>query len=118
MWLSLLLASFALVSSPQPRPLTVHPVEVIASFRPVDQCGEMQPPEPIDSPHPMMRGQSVAKVDFILGYNGGVYSPFFLVSYNVNEQEVMKVIKTWKFHPMLCNGVPVDSEGQVTLIRQ
>jgi hypothetical protein len=118
MFLSILLATLTLGSTSKPLTLPVRPVEVIAAFRPVDTCETMTQPEPIDSPHPLMRGQSVARVDFILGYNGGVYSPFFLVSYNINEREVMKVIKTWKFHPMMCNGVPVDSEAQITLIRQ
>jgi hypothetical protein len=118
MLLSILLATLTMGSFSKPLPLPSRPVIVIAAFRPVEQCGTMTQPEPIDSPHPLLRGESVAKIDMILGYDGGVYSPFFLVSYNINERAVLQVIKTWKFHPMMCNGVPVDSEAQITLIRQ
>ena len=113
--LRLLLLASILFPGVKPKPLQENPVVLLGEFREVQTCGTMAYPIPTNSPHPIMRPRAVAKIDFIIGYDGRVYSPFFLVSYNINEREVMNVVKSYRFHPMTCNGVPVDSEGIVTL---
>lgn len=113
--LVLLLASLAPLS-PSPKPLPIQSSAVVAQFRPTETCESMELPEPTNTPHPMFVGKNHAVVvDFILGYDGQVYSPFILeASDEPSARTAMRMIKTWRFHPATCNHVPIDVEGKVT----
>jgi hypothetical protein len=112
--LALLLASFAPLA-PSPKPLPLQSAAAVAQFRPTETCELMEMPEPTNSPHPMFFGVNHAVVvDFIIGYDGQVYSPFVLESSDeAASREVMRLVKTWRFHPATCNHVPIDVEGKV-----
>ena len=116
--LALLLASYAQPTSHiQYKP---SPTFAIGRFRPVESCEAMSGPDLADSPTPILDNMSFARVSFIVGYDGQVYSAFILLSNGTraSDRYVLKVINAWRFHPATCNGVPVDSEGMVTFIRQ
>lgn len=92
------------------------------SFRPVEltrmgaipmnpDCETGGPPQPIDTPNPVMKLGEKLVVDFIIGEDGKTYSPVFLEGGSSSE---LRIIKSWRFRPALCNGVPLDSEGVVT----
>jgi TonB family protein len=116
--LALLVASFA-----QPAKhieYTPSPTFAVGKFRAVEECGAMSGPEMVNSPTPILDNVSFARVSFIVGYDGQIYSPFILISNGTRRSDayVLKVISTWRFHPATCNGEPVDAEGMVTFIRQ
>ena len=80
-------------------------------------CGEVQPPEEIETPNPLLtsssRGQKV-KVSFIIGTDGKVHSPLILESAGMaGDSHVLQTVRTWRYRPATCNGVPTETEGKI-----
>jgi TonB family protein len=80
-------------------------------------CGEVQPPEALATPNPLFtpnaRGNKV-KVSFIIGTDGRVHSPLILESAGlVGDWHVLRTVRTWRYRPATCNGVPTETEGKV-----
>ena len=80
-------------------------------------CAEVQPPEPLTTPDPLYtpaaRGQKV-KVSFIIGTDGRVHSPLILQSAGLaGDRRVLQTVRTWRYRPATCNGVPTETEGKV-----
>ncbi len=80
-------------------------------------CGEVQPPEALATPNPLFtpnaRGRKV-KVSFIIGTDGRVHSPLILESAGLlGDWHVLRTVRTWKYRPATCNGVPTETEGKV-----
>lgn len=80
-------------------------------------CGEAQPPEEIETPNPLLtssaRGQKV-KVSFIIGTDGKVHSPLILESAGMSgDSRVLQTVRTWRYRPATCNGVPTETEGKI-----
>ncbi len=113
----LLLATYAQVARPVPL-LPVKPAIAVGNYRPARECAFMTGPVVVNSPHPVIRRGSYAKLDFIVGFNGGVSSAYFMRTSlgPVGQKRVLKVLNTWRYHPATCNGVPVDVEGLVLFV--
>ncbi len=80
-------------------------------------CEEVQPPEALATPNPLFtpnaRGRKV-KVSFIIGTDGRVHSPLILESSGlVGDWHVLRTVRTWRYRPATCNGVPTETEGKV-----
>jgi TonB family protein len=80
-------------------------------------CDDVQPPEAIATPHPLStpeaRGQKV-KVSFIIGTDGKVHSPLILESAGTaGDFRVLQTVRTWKYRPATCHGIPTETEGKV-----
>lgn len=80
-------------------------------------CGEVQPPEALATPNPLFtpnsRGRRV-KVSFIIGTDGRVHSPLILESAGMlGDWHVLRTVRTWRYRPATCNGVPTETEGKV-----
>lgn len=80
-------------------------------------CSEAQPPEALATPDPLFapnaRGRKV-KVSFIIGTDGRVHSPLILESAGmVGDWHVLRTVRTWRYRPATCNGVPTETEGKV-----
>jgi len=85
------------------------------SLRPA--CAEVQPPEALTTPDPLFttsaRGQKV-KVSFIIGTDGRVHSPLILESAGLaGDRHVLQTVRTWRYRPATCNGVPTEIEGKI-----
>jgi TonB family protein len=83
----------------------------------VDSCENVQPPEALTTPAPLYstsaRGQRI-KVSFIIGTDGRVHSPLILESAGLaGDRRVLKTVRTWRYRPATCNGVPTEIEGKV-----
>lgn len=102
------------------RQLALESTAAAARFHPMATCQETTQPEAKDSPLPILGADSVAKVDFIVGLDGRIYSPFFLESNGTADSNaaILRTIGSWRFRPATCNGVPAPAEGRVTFIRQ
>ena len=112
--LVLLLSSFTFAATPA-RQLPIQSAAAVGQYRPVQTCEMMSLPETMNSPHPIMGSNRGVVVDFIVGYDGRVYSPFVLEATDqASANEAMRVIKTWRFRPATCNKIPIDVEGKVT----
>ena len=80
-------------------------------------CEAVQPPEALTTPDPLYttaaHGQKV-KVSFIIGTDGRVHSPLILESAGVaRDRHVLQTVRTWRYRPATCNGVPTETEGKV-----
>jgi TonB family protein len=81
------------------------------------QCGEVQPPQALTTPSPLMSrtaSGTKAKVSFIIGTDGRVHSPLILESAGATgDRTILRTVRTWKYRPATCNGVPTETEGKV-----
>ena len=81
------------------------------------RCEETQPPEAITTPNPVLGGSDPSvkvKVSFIVGTDGRVHSPLILESAGVaGDRRVLQTVRTWRYRPATCNGVPTETEGKV-----
>lgn len=80
-------------------------------------CEDVQPPEALATPDPILaagaRGAKV-KVSFIIGIDGRVHSPLILVSAGLaGDRHVLQTVRTWRYRPATCNGIPTETEGKI-----
>jgi len=80
-------------------------------------CEKVQPPQPLTTPDPFFtfsnRSEKV-KVSFIVGTDGRVYSPLILESAGLaGDRRVLVTVRTWRYRPATCNGVPTETEGKI-----
>jgi len=80
-------------------------------------CEDVQPPEALTTPDPLdtaaASGQRV-KVSFIIGTDGRVHSPLILESAGLaGDRHVLQTVRTWRYRPATCNGVPTETEGKI-----
>jgi TonB family protein len=80
-------------------------------------CEDVQPPEALATPDPLFtpaaRGKTV-KVSFIIGTDGHVHSPLILESAGLaGDRHVLQTVRTWRYRPATCNGVPTETEGKI-----
>jgi TonB family protein len=80
-------------------------------------CGEVQPPQALTTPSPLMTGTASgkkAKVSFIIGTDGRVHSPLILESAGATgDRTILSTVRSWKYRPATCNGVPTETEGKI-----
>ncbi|MFZ1156928.1 MAG: energy transducer TonB [Candidatus Sulfotelmatobacter sp.] len=80
-------------------------------------CGDVQPPEALTTPAPLMSRtlySAKVKVSFIIGTDGRVHSPLILESAGATgDRNVLRTVRTWKYRPATCNGVPTEAEGKI-----
>jgi TonB family protein len=80
-------------------------------------CEDVQPPEALATPDPLFaagtRGKKI-KVSFIIGTDGRVHSPLILESAGLaGDRHVLQTVRTWRYRPATCNGVPTETEGKI-----
>jgi len=80
-------------------------------------CEEMEPPVALATPDPLFVSsghEKRVKVSFIVGTDGRVHSPLILESAGLRgDRHVIDTIRTWRYRPATCNGVPTDTEGKI-----
>jgi TonB family protein len=80
-------------------------------------CEDVQPPEALTTPDPLFtpaaHGHNV-KVSFIIGIDGRIHSPLILESAGLaGDRHVLQTVRTWRYRPATCNGVPTETEGKI-----
>ena len=80
-------------------------------------CAATQPPQALATPNPLLdQPEPNAKitVSFIIGADGLVHSPLILESAGPGEDRtVLNAVRTWRYRPAMCNGVPTEAEGKI-----
>lgn len=106
-----LLLGTAFAAPPQ---LHQHPVTHHSQFTSLN-CGFVADPEPTNSPNPVTLKSSVV-VDFLIDEEGVVRSPFLRQSSGSSAQDraLMRLVRSWRYRPSLCNDAPTSSEAIVT----
>lgn len=81
------------------------------------RCEEVRAPEPLTTPNPLdmeVRDQSRVKISFIIGTDGRVHSPLILESAGpVGDRNVLLAVRSWRFRPATCNGIPTEIEAKI-----
>jgi TonB family protein len=80
-------------------------------------CEMVNPPEALATPDPLfvpvVHGKRVA-ISFIIGTDGKVHSPLILESAGLpDDRRVLQTVRTWRYRPATCNGVPTETEGKI-----
>jgi TonB family protein len=83
----------------------------------VPDCEDVKDPEALTTPDPLFgpseRGRKV-RVSFIVGTDGRVHSPLILESAGMaGDHHVLQTIRSWRYRPATCNGVPAETEANV-----
>lgn len=85
-------------------------------------CEAAQPPEPLATPNPLLETPDFdskvfnlkISVSFIIGTDGRVHSPLILESAGTSpDRKVLSAVRSWRYRPALCNGVPTEAEGNI-----
>lgn len=80
-------------------------------------CEQVEPPVALATPDPLFIStghDKRVKVSFIIGADGRVHSPLILESAGLRgDRRVLDTVRTWRYRPASCNGVPTDSEGKI-----
>jgi TonB family protein len=86
------------------------------------RCEDTRPPQALTTPDPLLvpseAGMRV-KVSFIIGADGRVHSPLILQSGGfVGDRNVLRTVRSWRYRPATCNGVPTEAEGKIEFSRR
>jgi TonB family protein len=80
-------------------------------------CEATQLPQALATPDPVLdrpEGNAKIEVSFIIGTDGLVHSPLILESAGTFEDRaVLTAVRSWRYRPALCNGVPTEAEAKV-----
>jgi len=85
-------------------------------------CQDVHPPEALTTPNPLFVAAAYGrrvKVSFIIGTDGRVHSPLILESAGLSgDRDVLQVVRSWKYRPATCDGVPTEIEGKIEFSSQ
>jgi len=82
-------------------------------------CKDTQPPEALATPNPLVVPAVKVKVSFIIGADGRVHSPLILRSGGpVGDRNILQTVRSWRYRPATCNGVPTEAEGKIEFSRR
>jgi TonB family protein len=80
-------------------------------------CDDVQPPQALTTPDPLLTATPEdvkATVSFIVGIDGRVHSPLILESAGMTgDRHILQTVRTWRYRPATCNGVPTETEGKI-----
>jgi TonB family protein len=86
------------------------------------RCEDTQPPEALTTPGPLLVRAEAGlrvKVSFIIGADGRVHSPLILQSAgSAGDRNVLETVRSWRYRPATCNGVPTEAEGKIEFSRR
>jgi len=86
------------------------------------RCEDTQLPQALTTPDPLLVAAgtgSMVKVSFIVGTDGRVHSPLILQSAGqAGDRNILRTVRTWRYRPATCNGVPTEAEGKIEFSRR
>jgi TonB family protein len=86
------------------------------------RCERTHPPEALATPNPVLNPGDPSfkvRVSFIVGADGRVHSPLILESAGTaDDQAILDAVRSWRYRPAMCNGVPTETEGRIEFSRR
>jgi len=78
-------------------------------------CEATQPPQALTTPDPVIdEASTTTTVSFIIGTDGRVHSPLILESDDpAQDRTILDAVRSWRYRPGTCNGVPTESEAKI-----
>jgi TonB family protein len=81
------------------------------------RCERTHPPEALTTPNPLIEPSDPTirvRVSFIVGADGRVHSPLILESAgSIEDHTILETVRTWRYRPAMCNGVPTETEAKI-----
>jgi TonB family protein len=81
------------------------------------RCERTLPPEALTTPNPifgLVDSGIKVRVSFIVGADGRVHSPLILESAgSVEDHTILETVRSWRYRPATCNGVPTETEARI-----
>lgn len=81
-------------------------------------CEATQPPQALATPDPLLElddEDARVTVSFIVGTDGRVHAPLILQSAGSPfDRTVLNAVRSWRYRPATCNGVPTEAEGRIS----
>lgn len=125
---TLLILVSAAAAQVTPRPLAINPTTRKIEYQAIRvgshgdespvSCSVYVEPNAKDTPNPVLSDGANVVVDVVLAWDGKVYSPFVLEADGVrNGEAVLRLVRTWRFSPALCNGSPINTEVRIKFRR-
>jgi TonB family protein len=125
---ALLILVSAAAAQTAPRPLQVTPTTRKIEYQAIRvgshgdespvNCAQFTEPDAKDTPNPVLASGANVVVDVVLAWDGKVYSPFIEQADGIRSGEaVLRVVRTWRFSPALCNGSPINTEVTIKFRR-
>jgi len=85
-------------------------------------CQANSQPQALATPDPLLSfsvSESKITVSFIIGTDGRIQSPLILSSDNpAEDKDILQTVRSWRYRPALCNGVPTEAEARVEFSNQ
>jgi TonB family protein len=86
------------------------------------RCEDTRLPQALTTPDPLLVAVgtgTMVKVSFIVGTDGRVHSPLILQSAGqAGDRNILRTVRTWRYRPATCNGVPTEAEGKIEFSRR
>ncbi len=86
------------------------------------RCEDTRPPQALTTPDPLLAPAGtglMVRVSFIIGTDGRVHSPLILQSAGpAGDRNILRTVRTWRYRPATCNGVPTEAEGKIEFSRR
>jgi hypothetical protein len=99
------------------RPLRAAEFSDVPHTTAKERCETARDPEALTTPNPILDGTQAdlrIRVSFIVGTDGRVHSPLILESGDSGDvRAVLAAVRSWRYRPGTCNGVPTETEGKV-----
>jgi len=98
---------------------TIHDPDLTTALgtRVQARCEASAPAEPLATPNPLLdivASNTRAKVSFIIGIDGHVYSPLILESAGpVEDRTILDAVRAWRYRPAMCNGAATETEAKI-----
>jgi TonB family protein len=81
------------------------------------RCERTYPPEALTTPNPILGPSDPSvkvRVSFIVGADGRVHSPLILESAgSIEDHTILETVRSWRYRPAMCNGVPTETEAKI-----
>lgn len=98
-------------------PVHISEFAAVPHFSARARCERTYAPEALTTPNPIVGPIDPAvkvRVSFIIGADGHVHSPLILESAgNSEDQTILETVRSWRYRPAMCNGVPTETEGKI-----
>jgi hypothetical protein len=98
--------------------LTTPPVTRASRFSPISaECRNFQAPRLLDGDYPSLPSDvdDYLVIDLIVASDGTVQSPMVVEGSNNAAYKILENMGAWRYRPAMCDGTPIDSEGQIKL---
>lgn len=98
--------------------LASPPVTRASRFSPISaECRNFQAPRLLDGDYSTLASglDGDLVIDLIVATDGTVQSPMIVEGSNNSAHKLLESMGGWRYRPAMCDGTPIDSEGQIKL---